>query len=503
MKLFLAREMQAVDEAAAQAGVALMLSMESAGRAVAAAAQKHWPDRKRVLVLCGKGNNGGDGYVAARHLLLAGHRVTVLEVARSGEDSGSEESRTARAALLAQGSGRSEAEELSEESVQAALETHDLIVDALFGSGLSRALEGLFKTVVERVNASGLPVLSIDLPSGSSADEAQPLGPHIRATRTVQLAAPKRSSVLHPAAEAYGAWEVAGIGIPEPTLEGGSKIEVLTPERVAAWLPTRPQDTHKYEVGTVLVVAGSKRYGGAAEMACRAAYRAGAGLVTLASEAQLPVSWPEIIFERIDWDEDAVAGLGEISEKRRMVRVIGPGLDERAVPVLPRIIAQSSVPTLLDAGALAGGKAWVNAVRNHGRCVLTPHAGEASGLLERSAGSIGADPIGAAQALAEKHHVVAVLKGATSVVAAPGGRVAVSSRSHPGMATGGTGDVLSGFIGAFLAGADDLFTRTCAAVFLHGMAGQQAAKRYGNGLIATDLLETFPGVWLELTGEKG
>ena len=487
--------MRNADQAAADAGVSSLLLMENAGRAVAGAAQRGWPGARRVLILCGRGNNGGDGYVAARHLLLAGGEVTVLEHARHHSDMGSDDGRAVRAAWLAHG----ETGELTEANVRAALRNHDLVIDALFGSGLSRALEQPFASVVEAVNEGDLPVLSVDVPSGVSADEAELTGPHIRAARTVQLAGPKRSSVLHPASEVYGAWEVADIGIPEKVLTAQSDVQVLTARDVAAWSPTRPQDTHKYKVGTVLVVAGSEQYLGAAEMACRGAYRAGAGLVTLAAEGRLAGSWPEIIFASLHWDEDPLAGLKDLPEKRRQVRVIGPGLDERALGVLPRLIRQSGAPTLLDAGALDGSDAWFGAVREHGRCVLTPHVGEAAGLLGGSAGDVQADPIGSAQELAKRSRAVAVLKGATTTVAAPDGRVAVSTRSHPGMATGGAGDVLSGIVGAWLAGADDLFERACAAVFLHGLAGQRAAERYGDGLIATDLVEAFPKVWLELS----
>ena len=495
MKLFTAQQMRSADQAAADAGVSSLLLMENAGREVAEATRRHWPDAKHVLILCGRGNNGGDGYVAARHLLLAGREVSVLEHARHSDDMGSDDSRAARDAWLSHG----EAGELDEGNLRAALGRHDLVIDALFGSGLSRALEDPFANFIEAVNESGLPVLSVDVPSGVSADEAEPTGPHIRATRTVQLAGPKRSSVLHPASEAYGAWDVADIGIPKEILEAQSDVQVLTEEDVVRWFPTRAQDTHKYKVGTVLVVAGSEEYLGAAEMACRGAYRAGAGLVTLAAEGRLAGSWPEIIFAPLHWDEDPLSGLKGIPEKRRQVRVIGPGLDKRALDVLPQLIGQSDAPTLLDAGALDGSDAWFEAVREHGRCVLTPHAGEAAGLLGGSAGDVQADPIGSAQELANRSRAVTVLKGATTTVAAPDGRVAVSTKSHPGMATGGAGDVLSGLLGAWLAGADDLFGRACAAAFVHGLAGRRAAETYGDGLVATDLVAAFPRVWLELS----
>ncbi len=496
MKLFTAEAMRAADKAAARAGVALQVLMETAGRAVAATALDHWPDKERLLVLCGQGNNGGDGYVAARLLHLAGKNVTVLEQAASQDAMTSAESRTARAAWLAY---ERPTRRLSPATAEAALKEVEIVVDALLGSGLSRALEGKWASVVEAVNRSGLPVLSVDVPSGIDADRPALVGPHIRATRTVQLAGPKVASAFPPARAAFGAWAVADIGIPAKVLDKQSDVELLADDTVKPWLPTRAPDAHKYSAGTVLVVAGSKRYLGAAELAARGAYRAGAGLVTLAAEARLPNSWPEIIFEGLDWGSKPLETLASLSEKRAQVRVIGPGLDERATELLPDLITQSEVPTVLDAGALTGGEAWRAAVKKHGRCVLTPHAGEAAKLLGTSSAEVGEEPLETARTLAKRFGAVAVLKGATTVIAEPGGRVWVSTSGHPGMATGGAGDVLAGMIGAWLANADDLTKRTAAAVYVHGLAGERAARRYGDGLVAGDLADAFAKVWLRLS----
>jgi len=493
MKLFTAQEMRAVDRAAADAGIPLLLLMEEAGRKVAEATLHHFPEAQTVLVLCGKGNNGGDGYVAARHL-LRGRHVEVLELSNAPN---SEDARTMRRALLAHGVTP---QRLEPPTLQRALECTPLVIDALFGSGMSQGLTGELAETVETLNRSGAAVLSVDVPSGLSADTGEPLGPHVRATRTVQLAGPKVASAFHPARAAFGVIEVADIGIPEGILEGGSSTLLLTPKWVRAQLPTREQDTHKYEVGTVLVVAGSARYLGAAEMACRAALRGGAGLVTVAGEARFTNSWPEIIFETLSWDEDPLAQLSEVGDNRAQVRVIGPGLDPRAKPLLPELIAQREVPTVLDAEAFGDTEAWWEAVRAHGRCVLTPHTGEASRLLGKPTSNIRKSPLEAARALAERANAVAVLKGGTTVIAAPDGRLAVNATGHPGMATGGTGDVLAGFLGAWCTDAERLFERACAAVFVHARAGHHAAERYGDGLVATDLVESIPHVWGDLRG---
>jgi hydroxyethylthiazole kinase-like uncharacterized protein yjeF len=490
MKLFSAHEMRAADQAAADAGIPLLLLMEAAGRAVAEAATRHF-SHPEVLVLCGGGNNGGDGYAAARHL-LASRRVEVVELSDAPR---SDDARTMRRALLAHGLTP---QPLAEGALTRALQGRPLVIDALFGSGLTRPLAGDVAEAVARVNASGCAVLSVDLPSGLSSDTGELLGPHVRATRTVQLAGAKIASLFHPARAAFGVAEVADIGIPKDLLEAKASVTVLSPATVRDALPTRAPDTHKYEVGTLLVVAGSATYLGAAEMACRAALRAGAGLVTLASEGSFPGTWPEIIHERLRWDEDPLGVLAELGENRSQTRLIGPGLDRRAAAVLPALIGQRRVPTVLDAGALQGGAAWEQAVREHGRCVLTPHHGEAARLLERSPKELRAAPLEAARTLAERTGAVVVLKGATTVVAAPDGRTAAHAGGHPGMATGGTGDVLAGLLGAWCTDEGALFERACAGVVAHALAGERAGERFGDGLIATDLIGALPEAWREL-----
>jgi hydroxyethylthiazole kinase-like uncharacterized protein yjeF len=486
MNLFRAAEMRRADQAAAEAGVPLVVLMENAGRAVAEAAQRYYPNAKRVAVVCGKGNNGGDGYVAARHLLESGGKVRVYEQAQSDDEMGSPEARAARAAYRAHEGETRPLEQVLEDD----LAHFDLIIDALLGSGLTRPLTGTMVSCVTRVNDSHVPVLSIDVPTGVDADAARAPGTHVRAHATVQLAGAKYASALHPACEAFGRWEVAAIGIPARILAEHASAQLLDETTVRAWMPARARDAHKYQVGTVLVIAGSTRYLGAAELACRGALRAGAGLVTLAAEARLAGGWPEAVFSPLSWDEEPLEQLAAIDPKRRQARVIGPGLDERALRWLPRLISQSEAPTVLDAEALAGDDAWLEAVRSHGRCVLTPHWGEAKRLLPP--GWEGDDPVAAARTIAERCGAVTVLKGATTVIAAPDGRLALSTKGHPGMATGGTGDVLAGVLGAF-AGSSDLFTRSCAAVYLHGAAGERAGARYGPGLLPSDIIEALPG----------
>jgi hydroxyethylthiazole kinase-like uncharacterized protein yjeF len=484
MKLYRAADMRGADAAAAEAGVPTELLMEAAGRAVAESALRNFPASRRPLVLCGKGNNGGDGYVTARYLHLAGLEVTLLELA-GGLAVGA--AANARAACLTHIPSRL----LSAESLEPALVESDLVIDALFGSGLTRPLTGELERLVELVNASRRPVLAIDVPSGVDSDRPAPPGPCIRATRTVQLAGLKFASVFDPARSAFGEQEVAAIGIPEAILEAASSVRLLTAD-AGRGIPERERDAHKYQVGTVLVLAGSPRYLGAAELACRGAYRAGAGLVTLAAAARLPSSWPEIVFSELDWGSEPLASLAAIEERRSGAVVAGPGLDERAVDHLPALLENRPVPWVLDAGALSPSAELRSAVRAHGRCVLTPHAGEAARLLGCAPPDVTADPLGAAAAIARVWEATCVLKGGSTVVADRDGSLSVSTQGHPGMATGGTGDVLAGVIGAFLAAGGESLTLLEAAVTVHGLAGALAGSELGIGMVASDLLERLP-----------
>jgi ADP-dependent NAD(P)H-hydrate dehydratase / NAD(P)H-hydrate epimerase len=487
MKLFTAEHMRQADERSVQTGISLEQLMERAGQAVAEAARRYFPEADHFLILCGKGNNGGDGYVAARFLKEAGKHVTILEL--SNELRG--EAAQARAHFVQEGTTAL----LNLENLEPILKNCDAVIDALLGTGLTRALDAELDGLVKTINESGKPILSVDVPSGVGSDSGALLGEHIRATHTLQLAGAKIASAFHPAKQAFGRWEVAEIGIPKNILNELSGLELLSRDLVKPWLPQREATAHKYSVGTVLVIAGSARYLGAAELACRAAYRAGAGLVTLAAEARFSQSWPEIVFEPLSWTSGPLETLQTIPDNRAQVRVIGPGLGDEAGQFLPDLIRRSNAPTILDAGGLGSGTIWKDAVRVHERCVLTPHYGEAARLLRVTSAEVVQEPLQAALELADTFNAVIVLKGATSIIAAPDKRVCVSTRGHPGMATGGSGDVLAGCLGAFCANTTDLFERVAATVYLHGVAGEAAAKVYGNGLVASDVTEMFSKIW--------
>ena len=506
--------MAEADGRAAAAGVGVDALMDAAGKAVAGAVRERFPSAREALVLCGPGNNGGDGYVAARELAGA-LAVTVLEMTDSP---GTPAARGARASLVA--SGVSPAP-LQLEAVARWLVAADpggaVVVDALLGCGLKRPLEGLLLGVARALNAEEVPVVAVDVPTGVDADRAVPPGEHVRADVTVQLAGAKVASAFHPARAAFSGARpgcpagvvVADIGIPQDVLADVSPTLWLDAQAVLPWLPTRAPDAHKYSVGTVAVVAGSRRYLGAAELVCRGAWRAGAGLVTLVGVERHPSAWPETVLT-------PPAGDGSwpppgLAPRAAQALVIGPGLDpeEAGSPLagLAALLAWAPGRVVLDAGALAPDligrtRDGLRRLAERGApAVLTPHAGEAARLLAGLGleADVRADPLGAARALCDATAAVVVLKGATTVVAAPDGRQAVSDAGHPGLASGGTGDVLAGALGALLAApGGDVFERACAAVHLHGLAGERAARALGVGLVASDVADAIARVRAEL-----
>lgn len=550
MKLFSAAQMREADAKAAAAGVSTGTLMDAAGRGVAEALRSWRPAASHVIVLCGRGNNGGDGYVAGAELRRRGVKVTLCELEGSGSQPG--DAADARTSFLAEGGS---AELLTEHSYAALLDkvaaastaadmsASPVVVDALFGTGLSRPLDGWLADLVTALGDSRAGVLSVDVPSGLNADLAEPIGPHVMADVTVQLAGNKPAALFYPNRSAYGRTEVLDIGIPPSVLEAASDIELLTATYLSAVYPHPDPAAHKYSAGTVCVVAGSPLYLGAAELACRGAWRGGAGLVTLVAQERLAAAWPETVFQQHDLRSWPPPGL----ERRRAgAMVVGPGLHEEALDQLGSILDWAPGAVVLDAAALTTGALDPLASRlPQARTVLTPHAGEAARLLEgRADGATGAnapdageaahlldtrtdgrtkarapdgpeagrvgtaageedsgaalvkrDPLAAARALADKYHSVVVLKGPTTVICEPGGRSAVSTRGTPALASGGTGDVLAGLIAAQLAkpGGDDLlFERACVAVWLHGLAGELAAAEMGDALVASDVVARLP-----------
>lgn len=539
MKLYTAAQMRTADALAAEAGVPTARLMHAAGTAVAGAVRQWYPEGRRTIVLCGSGNSG-DGYVAAETLAEQGMDVSVFELPAAAEHkpAGTEvlpDAVAARLSCIAAGISPLLLNEGSASSIANLIATtpDGVVIDALFGSGLNRPLAGWLAEFVVNLNSAGAPVIAVDVPSGLSADLAEPIGPHVHADLTVELAGYKPASLFYPARHAYGRRVLADIGIPTQVLNQTSNTEILSASQLAPYLPHIDPAGHKYDAGTVCIVAGSEPYLGAAELACRGAWRGGAGLVTLVAHRQFEAAWPETIFERHEWALTAAGGVlphtseaevegarpdtvnawppVNLTPRRAASMVIGPGLEHTVLRHLPAMIEWAPGPVVLDAAAL-NPEAFSSAAEQIARAptVITPHAGEAQLLLNRLAdqgsqcakqGLVAGDPLTAAACLAKATGAVTALKGPTTVICEPSGRTAVSVRGAPELATGGTGDVLAGLLGALLArpgGKEALFERTCLAVWLHGVAGELAAARLGRSLVATDVAEHLPQAYSQL-----
>ncbi len=473
--------------AAGTPGAALM---ERAGRAVADAVDRRTPPGARILVLCGPGNNGGDGFVAARLLARRGRPVTL---ALSGE----------RERLSGDAAGMAAAWTGPIEPIDGVRPAdYGLVVDALFGAGLNRPLEGAVAELVEAVNVAGRPVVAVDVPSGLSGDTGGSEGPVIRATETVTFFRLKPGHLLMPGRSLCGLVTLADIGIPADLVFTAEKPPLLFRNAPGLWRahwPAHELDTHKYRRGAVLVVAGGLAGVGAPRLGARAALRIGAGLATIACRPEALAAHaargPDALMQRAMADGAALERL--LAEKRLSAVLIGPalGLDGEAREAVAAVL-RSSVPAVLDADALTilAGSAALTArriARRGAPCVLTPHEGEFARLFGESGGG---SKLERARRAAADIGAIVVLKGADTVIAAPDGRAAINTTGCPALATAGSGDVLGGMVAGLLAQGMPAFEAACAAVWLHGRAGEAR----GVGLIADDLPEAIPPLLGEL-----
>ncbi len=508
--------MRALDRRAIEElGVPGPTLMENAGRGAAAAIRAFLAGRGRpvrglaVVVVCGKGNNGGDGFVVARVLAGWGARVRVFLLARAEDVKGD-----AAAKLAALRRARLRPVEVTEPAqlagLAAALRPAALVVDALLGTGVSGPATGLVAEAIACVNASGVPVAALDLPSGLSADSGAGPGPVVRAALTTTFAGLKRGLLLAPGRGLAGEVRVVPIGIPADEAERAASVFLLEAADVAREIPPREPAAHKGDFGHLLVIAGSAGKTGAAALAGRAAMRAGAGLVTVASPRSqqpivasgprepMPEPLPETPAQTL-----ALAGkerLTALAGARDAV-ALGPGLglDPETQTLARELVRDLPVPMVVDADALTALTGHLEVLGDAAgpRC-LTPHPGEMARMLGVPVATVQADRIETARRFAARHRVHVVLKGDRSVIAAPDGRVLVNPTGNPGMASGGTGDVLTGMVGAYLARGLAPMSALVCATYLHGLAGDVAARETGEeGLIAGDVIEAIPRAILE------
>lgn len=450
--------------------------MEQAGAAALASVRRHWPGARSFAVLCGAGNNAGDGYVFARLARAASMTTRVAALAEPGRLSG--DAARAFADFTAAG-GRTEA------TAGAALDGAELVVDALLGIGVDRPVDGAYRDAIERVNRSGLAVLALDIPSGLDADGGHVRGAAIRATRTISFIALKSGQFLGEAPDYVGGLELAELGVPPSVREG--EVPVLRrigPALVGRALPARLRTAHKGDNGRVLVIGGFAM-AGAARLSGEAALRTGAGLVTLATAAE---SVAPIVEARPELIARAVVEPGELAALVGAADAvaIGPGLgtDARARALFDAATAIAR-PLVVDADALT---LLAAAPRRRDDWILTPHPGEAGRLLGSDAAAVQADRLGAVRAIAGRYGGSCVLKGARTLVQGEDPVTLVCDRGNPGMATAGSGDVLTGVIAALLAGGAPAALAAPAGVWLHATAGDRAASAGERGVIAGDLV---------------
>lgn len=506
MKCLYAEEMRRADQAAIALGIPALVLMENAGRSVFEEIRKRWPrtSLEHIIVLAGKGNNGGDGFVVARHLWNAGYDVSVYLLGRTSDVT--DHARMNLDVLINMGVPLAvilDESDLATLKREIASRRAYLCVDAIFGTGLTKEVRGVYRQVIECLNDSPMPVVAVDIPSGLDADTGFPLGSAVRATLTVTFAYPKVGCVLASGIPYVGELVVADISIPKSVEQEDWKVSLLR-ETVLGNIPVRPPEAHKGDFGRVMVLAGSPGYTGAACLASLAAVRTGAGLVTVGTPPDL-----NAIFE-VKLTEVMTRPLGSVGcgcfhpamvdealrlSERADALILGPGMGtapETAEFVLA-LAAGCTCPMVLDADALnilAQTRLTLKVP-----AVMTPHPGEISRLIGCPAGEIERDRIGAARRCAEEYQAVVVLKGFRTVIAAPDGAVAVNPTGSNSMASGGMGDVLSGIIGTFLAQGLAPFEGACLGVYLHGLASDRLP--IARGQIASDLLEEIPRILRE------
>jgi NAD(P)H-hydrate epimerase len=508
MKITTAAEMRAIDlRTADECGIATLELMEKAGAAVARLALTHQPLR-RAVVLCGKGNNGGDGLVAARLIHQAGVETKVYlfadPAALAGDAAASHEKLSAPQVVVL---GEAELAELRHDLSRA-----DLILDALLGTGFRPPVEGLMAQAIEAVNAVDAAVLAVDIPSGAAADEKlPPSGLVCRADAIVTFTAPQPAHLFAPLSG--GPIYLAQIGTPASLIGSELRTEVTTAAEVVPLLAPRAPESNKGSFGHVLVLGGSLGKAGAVSMAGMAALRTGAGLVSLGVPFGIlntvAAFAPE--YMTIPLAETEAGGIAEEALEpeametllaRKTVVALGPGLgtDEETQSFARAFVRDCGIPLVVDADGLNAFAGQANLLDGRERTlVLTPHPGEMARLTGLSVAGVQADRTGIARHFAMKHHCIVVLKGHRSVTALPSGELWINMTGNPGMATGGTGDLLTGLIAGLLAQFPERAAEVVpAAVWLHGAAGDRARGHLGEQpMIATDLLRFLPEVWTQ------
>jgi NAD(P)H-hydrate epimerase len=506
MKIVTAKQMRELDRTAIEdVGIPGAVLMENAGLQVVRVMREQIPGLadKKVLIVCGKGNNGGDGFVVARHLFNSGIEVRVALMTEKHQLKGDAKLNF----TIAEKMNIPIVEMTANEQIPAfrnLLLQADVVVDSVLGTGLYEAVQGFYKNIIETINKAHKLIVAVDIPSGLSADTGVVPGSCIRADLTVTFAVPKQGLVLFPAANYVGELHVVDIGIPKSLIrEAQFEVHLLGCDDVRGSFLQRRPNTHKDTYGHVLAIAGSPGTSGSAYLAGRSALRTGAGLVTLA--------FPESLYSHLEMStiEVRTAPLPETSKCTLSVKayeqimslaadkrvvVIGPGLttNPSTVELVHRLITSLPIPMVIDADGLdAVAQSPDILLKAQAPIVLTPHPGEMARLVPNTL--IQNNRIAVTQEMAQKYHCVIALKGARTIIASQDGCVFINATGNPGMATAGTGYVLAGIIAGLIAQSVIPIEATKAGVFLNGLAGDLVAEEKGDyGLIASDIIEMIP-----------
>ncbi len=509
MKVATAEEMTELDRKAIETyrspGIVLM---ENAGKGAAEVISKTFPDlhRKKIAIVAGKGNNGGDGFVIARYLLNNGIPVRIYLLTdpkglRGDAETNFNVFHRMKGEVISVPSSKDYIK------VKRDLERFDILVDGIFGTGLDAEVRGYYREVIDHLNTLQKPIVAIDIPSGLDANTGKPLGAAIRASLTVTFGLPKIGLLIPPGIDYAGEVKIVDIGIPKRLVEE-EKIPtyLLEKEEIQKWLsiPRNP-DTHKGDYGHLLVIAGSVGKTGAAAMACQAALRMGAGLVTLAIPKSLngimETKLTEVMTEPLPETPKQTLSLRAYStivrlcENKRAV-VIGPGLGtykETQLLVL-KLIRTLDLPIVLDADGITALTIQAKTLPVANRLLaLTPHPGEMAKLVRSQVKEVLEDRVELSRNFSQTQHVHLVLKGHPSLISTPKGEIFINPTGNPGMASAGVGDVLTGMIGGLICQGFDILPSLQIAVYLHGLAGDEGAKEMGEkSLIASDIIERIP-----------
>jgi len=527
MKIVSSAEMREIDRVTSERfGVPSLTLMENAGSAVAEFAVSEYPAAKHFGVICGKGNNGGDGFVVARKLHEAGKQLRAVLLADAAELRGDAVENYKR--LPVKPVPAKSSAELQSADAQAVFDS-DVLIDAILGSGFQPPVRGLYAAAIAKINAKDAKVIAVDIPSGADADPwGDQSGAVARADAIVTFTAPRPAHVFGNLTS--GPIVIAPIGSPDEAIQSSLNLNLITPKDIAPLIGPRPRDSNKGMYGHVLVVGGSVGKAGAAAMAGFSALRAGAGLVTVAAPRSVLATvagfHPELMTEPLPDTGSGSIAFGSLEQfwhiaEHKTVLAIGPGISRNpeTAEFVRTIVRESKIPTVLDADGLNAFEGRAKDLTRKGRqagakgvektLVLTPHPGEMARLTGLTTAQIQRDRVSVASKFAQEHGLILVLKGDRTVVAKPDGEAWINPTGNPGMATGGTGDILTGIVAGMLAqNPQRAFEAVTAAVYLHGLAGDvecYLGSRHlaigEHSLVATDLIKGLPEAFRRVRAE--